>query len=52
MTLTTDQQAAILEQISATSETRRATVPAMEGHLYNAYEVLDQTTSFRCKAVD
>jgi len=41
MTLTTEQKAAILEQVNSTSETRRATVPGMEEHLYKAYEVLD-----------
>ena len=41
MTLTTDQKAAILEQVNSTSKTRRATVPGMEEHLYKAYEVLD-----------
>jgi thymidylate synthase (FAD) len=41
MTLTTEQKAAILEQVNSTSKTRRATVPGMEEHLYKAYEVLD-----------
>ena len=41
MTLTNEQKAAILEQVNSMSETRRATVPAMENHLYKAYEVLD-----------
>ena len=41
MTLTTEQKAAILEQVNSTSETRRVTVPEMEEHLYKAYEVLD-----------
>ena len=41
MTLTNEQKTAILEQVNSMSETRRATVPAMENHLYKAYEVLD-----------
>ncbi|MDG2474966.1 MAG: FAD-dependent thymidylate synthase [Paracoccaceae bacterium] len=41
MTLTPEQKAVILKQINSTSETRRATVPRMEEHLYKAYEVLD-----------
>ena len=41
MSLTAEQKSAILEQVNSTSETRRATVPGMEEHLYKAYEVLD-----------
>jgi len=41
MPLTPDQQAEIETARSEERTTRRATVPGMEAHLYNAHEVLD-----------
>ena len=41
MPLSPEQQAEIDALRSSTSETRRATVPGMEAHLYTAYPVLD-----------
>ncbi len=41
MTLTPQQLAEITEQRAQSHQTRRATVPGMEEHLYTAYPVLD-----------
>ncbi|MBL4807794.1 MAG: FAD-dependent thymidylate synthase, partial [Rhodobacteraceae bacterium] len=41
MPVTPEQQAQIDAQRSQTAQTMRATVPAMEAHLYKAHDVLD-----------
>ncbi|WP_179379003.1 FAD-dependent thymidylate synthase [Jannaschia marina] len=41
MPLSPDQQAEIDDQRAQSHQTRRATVPGMEAHLYTAHEVLD-----------
>ncbi|MDG1067262.1 MAG: thymidylate synthase (FAD), partial [Sulfitobacter sp.] len=41
MPITPDQQAEIDAQRAQSHTTLRATVPAMEAHLYKAHEVLD-----------